>query len=408
MAGVSYDRVEQTAATDTTAGSPAVGGGRRREVAGAVSLLFVFGILPLAVYFGVVRHPFTPKQVVCGSRKVSMLEYQDFGSKASGAQSLFTIDRVSSQAFPFWLAKLIDTIWDLFVARGVQVVASALSYVVLSNALLGTIRLSPVPYRTFSAISINGPSIATVVALLRDLGRHSRRRAVFLFAYSALAIVYVLAMPTLLSTLAGYISTASAYVQVPDTNQYVPNSAFVPGFYYDGLPGVENGTCISYKDAAATNNRASTQLNTCNSTCWTTDPNTKDGKYGYWDYLREHHTVEGCTFSRNETYEVAELAYDEFGASWGEPTGTATYNCNDTVTIDYASMSDAFLAALTNLTRETFNKFRSGTYCYGGRAYDDTAINANTECLPEVGAAGNSSSYRWGFSSMLSSIVLIV
>ncbi|KAL0260033.1 hypothetical protein SLS55_005778 [Diplodia seriata] len=317
-----------------------------------------------------------------------MLEYQDFGSKASGAQSLFTIDRVSSQAFPFWLAKLIDTIWDLLVARGVQVVASALSYVVLSNALLGTIRLSPVPYRTFSAISINGPSVATVVALLRDLGRHSRRRAVFLSAYSALAIVYVLAMPTLLSTLAGYISTASAYVQVPDTNQYVPNSAFVPGFYYDGLPGVENGTC--------------------NSTCWTTDPNTKDGKYGYWDYLREHHTVEGCTFSRNETYEVAELAYDEFGASWGEPTGTATYNCNDTFTVDYASMSDAFLAALTNLTRETFNKFRSGTYCYGGRAYDDTTINANTECLPEVGAAGNSSSYRWGFSSMLSSIVLIV
>lgn len=257
MAEATYSRVEQKA----NGTSSVLTNHRRRAV--AIAILFILGFLPLIIYFIFVHDPFTSKPVVCGSRETTIGESQDYGSKTSGAQSIFTIDRVSSQSFPFWEAKLIDTIWDLFVGRGMQFLASALSYAVLSDALLRAIQLSPVPYRTFSGISINGASATTVFALIRDLGRHSRRRAVFLFTYSALAIIYVLALPTLLSTMAGYISTASAYVQVPETSQYVPNSDFVPGFSFEGLSGVANGTCMSYKDAGPADARTATQLGTC-------------------------------------------------------------------------------------------------------------------------------------------------
>ncbi|OJD38086.1 uncharacterized protein BKCO1_5000192 [Diplodia corticola] len=415
MAGTTYSRVKQKLAEDT------IDGGRRREARGAmtsvkrhaaaVAILVAFGLLPLAVYFSLVHHPFTPRQVVCGSRQVGVQAWQDYGAKASGAQSIFTIDRVSSQSFPFWLAKLVDTIWDLFVARGMQFVASALSYVVLSNALLATIRSSPVPYRTFSGISINGASAVTVVALVRDLRRHSRRRAVFLSVYSALAIVYVLALPTLLSTMAGYVSTASAYVQVPETSQYVPNSAFVPGFSYDGLPGVDNGTCMSYKDAAAIDQRAEAQLYTCNSTCWTTDPNAETYDTGYPLYRNGNHSIKGCTFFRNETYAVADVTFDAFGFSRNATTERTTYNCNDTVTISIAGKPYPYLSSIAYSTRQILGGYMSGTYCYAGRAYDELQIDANTTCLPGVGVGvggGDEAGYRWGFSSTLSSIVLIV
>ncbi|EOD47033.1 hypothetical protein UCRNP2_6215 [Neofusicoccum parvum UCRNP2] len=277
MTSATYSRIEQKPIGGTPGGSSSNQTNHRANAASAtartgfkghaftVAVLLAFGPLPLVLYFSVVANPFTPKPVVCGRRKTFLYGEDDVASKTTGAQSIFTIGHVPSQALPFWLAKLIDTAWDLFVARGMQFLASAISYVALSNSLLRPIESSPVPYRTFAGISVNGASARTVISLLQDLSRHSRQRTAFLFAFSALAIVYVLAVPTLLSTMTGYISSSSAFVKVPETDQFVSYESFVIGSSWDGLSGVANGTCVSNKVVGPIDDRAQTQVTNCNS-----------------------------------------------------------------------------------------------------------------------------------------------
>lgn len=226
-----------------------------RRHAGGILVLFIFGFLPLTVYFNVVSHPFVAKPVSCG----------DVEEKAPGIAGLFTIDRVSGN-FPFWLAKLLDTIWDLFVARGMQFLAGWISYTVFSGALLRAIEASPIPYRTFIGISMNGASIATVVSMLADLGRYSRQRTIWLFAYGALAMTYVLAMPTLFSTMTGYVSAASPYIKVPDTSLFVPADAFQRGVTFYGLAGVDDGTCVISSALELAGTRNYTQSSSCKHT----------------------------------------------------------------------------------------------------------------------------------------------
>ncbi|GME31543.1 hypothetical protein BKCO1_5000192 [Neofusicoccum parvum] len=255
MTSATYSRIEQKPIGGTPGGSSSNQTNHRANAASAtartgfkghaftVAVLLAFGPLPLVLYFSVVANPFTPKPVVCGRRKTFLYGEDDVASKTTGAQSIFTIDHVPSQALPFWLAKLIDTAWDLFVARGMQFLASAISYVALSNSLLRTIESSAVPYRTFAGIFL---SMAPRLGL-------------------ALAIVYVLAVPTLLSTMTGYISSSSAFVKVPETDQFVSYESFVIGSSWDGLSGVANGTCVSNKVVGPIDDRAQTQVTNCNS-----------------------------------------------------------------------------------------------------------------------------------------------
>lgn len=223
-----------------------------RQHAGAILTLFIFGLLPLTVYFRVVNTPFVAQPVSCGSIK----------EEAPGITGLFTIDRVPGN-FPFWLAKLLDTIWDLFVARGLQFLAWCISYTIFSSALLRTIKASPIPYRTFIGISMNGASLLTIVSLLADLGRYSRKRTVWLFAYGALALTYVLAIPTLFSTMTGYVSVASPYIKLPVNSLFIPADAFEYGITFYYLPGVANASCVTTASLQVANQRIFSEAYDC-------------------------------------------------------------------------------------------------------------------------------------------------
>lgn len=232
------------------------GGARTlRRHAFALLTFVVFGILPLAVYFSILDTPFAAKPVTCGGVQV-----EEDGTP--GIEGLFTVDRTAG-SFPFWLAKLLDTVWDLFVARGMQLLAAGTSYVVFCNAMLRTLEASPVPYRTFTGLALNGASLGTVVSLLRDLRRHDRARTVWLFAYGAVALTYVLAMPTLFSTMTGYVSVSSPFTMVPGTSQFVPTDSFKYGYSFTGLPEIEDGTCVIAHLVYSADRRDTSQSNIC-------------------------------------------------------------------------------------------------------------------------------------------------
>ncbi|GME39415.1 uncharacterized protein LTHEOB_12960 [Neofusicoccum parvum] len=373
-----------------------------RRHAVAFFTLFIFGLLPLIVYFKVLQHPFVASPVTCG--KDNTVKEQ-----APGAAGLFTIDRVAGK-YPFWLAKFLDTLWDLFVARGMQFLAGCVSYIVFSNALLRAIEESPIPYRTFIGVTLNGPSAWTVVCMLLDLGRYSRKRSVWLFAYGALALSYVLAMPTLLSTMTGYISSSSPFTKVPGTEQFVPADSFKSGYTFFGLPDVPDDTCVLYNVVQPAMSRDYSRSKYCNTTCaihlnhgneviwretgvtyWTTSSELGD--------ILEREKDDNCSHFSNETYEASGSRYDEYGYYVGGSSDDTTYNCNDTVFLTIAGHNYTVDVAM-NSTRPSYNE------CYNGTGYPNADILANGRCLPD--ADGGGASYQWGFSAMLTSVVLIV
>lgn len=229
--------------------------------ASAFLVFFIFGLLPLIIYFRILPDPFVAHPVECESVNSNGTGV-GIEEESPGIEGLFTIDRVGG-GFPFWLAKLLDTIWDLFVARGMQFLAGWISYIVFSNALLRAIEASPIPYRTFTGIALNGASAWTVISMLADLRRYSRKRSMWLFAYGALALSYVLAMPTLLSAMTGYISASSAYTKVPGSEQFVPTSFLKREWIFYDLPGIKNNSCVPVDEVSSISDLALDQFYEC-------------------------------------------------------------------------------------------------------------------------------------------------
>ncbi|KAF2137742.1 uncharacterized protein K452DRAFT_361705 [Aplosporella prunicola CBS 121167] len=228
----------------------------------SLMVLLLYGLLPLMVYFIIIKDPFVTRRASCSDeQKASKGSPNGFGFA-----NMFTIDRVTG-TFPFWVAKLIDTTWDLLVSRGLQFLAGLISYSVFSSALLQAIETSPIPYRTFIGISLNGASIGTIISLVRDLRRYKRWGTMMLFVYMVLDMAYVLTIPTLFSAMTGYTTSASPYGQLPGSGQLTSMDEMGSGILFHSLPGIENNTCVTGEQFFPFFNRASDQRVRCGISC---------------------------------------------------------------------------------------------------------------------------------------------
>jgi hypothetical protein len=209
----------------------------------AMLLLVAFAIVPCVVMFKVASAPFSDKILDCGQ-----LYYSDSDSNSTikGIQGLFVIDQAYG-TMSFSLVKFIDVLWDLFVGRGVQLIAWYISYVVFTDALLRVIERHPAPYRTFTLLCLEGATLASMGALIKDMKRFRSRRSTWLFAYIILATFWVLSLPTTLSAMTGYVSTSEAFVALrdDDSSEIVPLNDFIDGYQvFDGSKiGLSNGSC---------------------------------------------------------------------------------------------------------------------------------------------------------------------
>ncbi|KAK7532815.1 uncharacterized protein J3D65DRAFT_532498, partial [Phyllosticta citribraziliensis] len=284
----------------------------------------------------------------------------------TGIQGLFMIDRTTG-AFEFWVVKLIDILWDLFVGRGLQWLAGWISYVVFSSALLRAIEASPIPYRTFIRLSLGTPSIASIWSLLADLSRYSRKRSTLLFVYVALASAYVLAMPTLFGAMTGYINKSTSFTNLPDSGgQFVHTDSLSLGFLAEGLDGFSNKTCVETTDAVVRKMRA--RLYNCK---WSPERRSKLMSLG---------PAKTCKESQQ--------------AFCSEETGFMLGGHNYT-----------FWEIYNATTHSRSLNMAGELYCYGTTAYVfPEGISKSSQCLPNTDNPG----YQWGFSALLSSVVLIV
>jgi hypothetical protein len=203
-----------------------------REQVIAFLLVVVFGVVPFVLlgyftpgtYYENGSHPFTgvfEDQIQgCGD---------SFGtpenSTITGIENLFVLGRTFGR-LTFSQVKTIDVVWDVVVARGVQLVAWYIGYVVFSDSLLRAIERHPASFRIFQRIALEGPSLLSLWTLIKELWGAKSKRTKALFFYVWLATLYIISIPMFLSAMTGYDSTSIAWVNLDESsNNIVPASS---------------------------------------------------------------------------------------------------------------------------------------------------------------------------------------
>ncbi|KAF2258661.1 hypothetical protein CC78DRAFT_586827 [Lojkania enalia] len=363
----------------------------------AFLLLLVFGILPFAIVGHFTKdydgHPFNyafgTKVISCGE---SFGEPQN--STVSGTEALFVLDFTFGK-FPFSQVKIIDVAWDICLGRGAQLLAWFLSYVVFTDSLLRVIERHPASYETFTHICLEGPCIASMWSLCRDLGRTHSKRTWALFFYMLLSSAYVLSVPTILSAMTGYVSTSISWVDVEGSDQIVPAS----NFHYSYI--VYNAGNVTFNNTCSVNDQLMnfvTDKNARWSFCDCQLPNGTVLAYSTWVNIlpyenqrirynesRQHLYPQNCTFyfpDNTKTYPNPNSGLEELACN-------AAYN----ITI----FGNQYNASTLN--------YSSG-YCTkdSDHGYDSLDLFGRSRCLPDTA----NEAYEWGFSTMLSAVFVIM
>ncbi|KAF2811024.1 uncharacterized protein BDZ99DRAFT_293556 [Mytilinidion resinicola] len=373
----------------------------------AFFLLAVFAVLPCVLMFSLdtgsdpssPSGPFGAKTLLCGQLIYGYDDYKN-NSTVKGIQGLFIVDAAYGN-MSFSLVKFIDILWDLFVGRGVQFLAWYVSYVVFTDALLRVIERHPAPFRTFTHLTLEGASLSSMGALVRDMKRYPSRRTKWLFVYIILSTGYVLSLPTILGAMTGYVSTSKAFVtmQDDDSSQMVPLADFTYGFQvFDAYKlGQPNGSCMAQSIFNTYDNLVNAQLADCD--CKLPNGTIVPAETNYYGYDTGNGYSYGtqCTFNyTNNTQEFTYPHYDRsyyYDPTYGYNNNGQNYSCN----------------YLYNITLNGHNyKFDhldlASATCYNGTAYDDEYLSKNAQCMPDTTV----NTYQWGFSTMLSAVFVIV
>lgn len=112
----------------------------------------------------------------------------------------------------FPTAKLIDVFWDVMVGRGGQGVLIAIAYRVFTNALTRLMEDSAVSYRTFTSLTFETATVATIFGLARDFSTNATSRAKLSIFWIILSSIWIAAFPTYTSAMTGYASNVGEYI----------------------------------------------------------------------------------------------------------------------------------------------------------------------------------------------------
>jgi hypothetical protein len=208
--------------------------------------MFIFGVIPMLSFFSIDAEPWVPLAVTCATDSWRVAS----AARGPAIQGLFIIDRLIVN-LPFWAAKLLDVAWDLCIGRGGQGLASYVSYVVFTKALMKSLEWAPTPHRTFEGVSIHGPTFWTTWLLVKDLPRHSSKKGKALFIFILISCLWILAFPTLLSAMTGYISASESFIPSINSTSMLPVKQLKDGYIIGNgdLIGIGDGGCTPEQDS---------------------------------------------------------------------------------------------------------------------------------------------------------------
>ncbi|KAK5701318.1 hypothetical protein LTR17_022690 [Elasticomyces elasticus] len=187
-------------------------------------LILIVALFPLLIAelgsYGFDDHP---TGMVCyADGSPHLLAGYDYHQVQAWIPSLFLDITMGSGKLTFPQAKGIDIVWDLVAGRGGQVVMTVLSYPILRRTLTYCMEKQSVPFSLFSSFTHRQVLVRSLFALAtcdRHAGQ-SRARSIltarsWLFAAMALVGTYLLAFPTIVTSMAGYQSNLAPFAKDP-------------------------------------------------------------------------------------------------------------------------------------------------------------------------------------------------
>jgi hypothetical protein len=132
--------------------------------------------------------------------------------------SYFFTPNLSFGAMSFTQVKVIDIAWDLLIGRGGQMLLAWVNYRVFNEWLLYHMEIHRTSYKMSTSVAFQTTSLGTLGVLGKEwlaFGERSWKRFFRWLAMLCMVIgtLYVLAFPTLMAAMTGYITTYEPYVR---------------------------------------------------------------------------------------------------------------------------------------------------------------------------------------------------
>lgn len=137
--------------------------------------------------------------------------------------SYFFTPNLSFGSMTFTQVKVIDVAWDLIIGRGGQLLLAYVNYRVFNEWLVYHMEMHLTSYKMYTAVAFETTSLGTLGVLGKEFlafGKGTWKRFFRWLALLSMLIstFYVLAFPTLMAAMTGYITTYEAYVEDYDRN----------------------------------------------------------------------------------------------------------------------------------------------------------------------------------------------
>lgn len=137
--------------------------------------------------------------------------------------SYFFTPNLSFGAFTFTQVKVIDVAWDLIIGRGGQLLLAWVNYRVFNEWLVYHMEMHLTSYKLYAAVAFETTTMSTLGVLGKEFLAFRELSWKRLFRWLAilsmlLSTFYVLAFPTLMAAMTGYITTYEPYIENYERN----------------------------------------------------------------------------------------------------------------------------------------------------------------------------------------------
>ncbi|KAL8996721.1 MAG: hypothetical protein Q9169_003836 [Polycauliona sp. 2 TL-2023] len=124
-------------------------------------------------------------------------------------QAAFQINLRGSAELSFAEAKFVDLCFDLIVGQGGRLLLAAISYFVFMDALVRSMEKTAISYKLYASLVFSSTSLNATWRATKAAFSTKGWRAKFHLTWCALAMAYILAFPTLIESMTGYVSPSS-------------------------------------------------------------------------------------------------------------------------------------------------------------------------------------------------------
>lgn len=140
-----------------------------------------------------------------------------------GSYTVFELDSVSG-SYTMGQAKLIDVSFNMVAGRGMQAILAYVSYRTTTDMLMRTMEATPVRFNLFSTLVFNHSGVSTIWPVLKAFVMLPGWRPRFIMIWILFSSVFLIALPTLMDTMTGYVQKQDNYYTFGDQSKFPTSS----------------------------------------------------------------------------------------------------------------------------------------------------------------------------------------